>query len=93
MADTVRQVIGQDSPWDRLFRIGAAPSYRPLLVEFLSTFRYRPRPDDRTNSDFDDPNLPDPSPEITFRLFGEVFEMSLRQFVVATGFYTDEELV
>ncbi|MFS7914309.1 hypothetical protein Hanom_Chr02g00151871 [Helianthus anomalus] len=93
VAGIVPRVIGHDSPWDRLFRIGSGSSYQPLMVEFLSTFRYRPRPADRANSNFDDLNLPAPLPEITFRLFNEVFQMSLRQFAVAIGFYTDAEFV
>lgn len=88
-----RGIIGENNPWDRMFFYAAGPSYRPMVVEFLSTFIYRPRPAEQPNSDMDDPMVEPPPAEVTFCLFGERQNMSLRQFALATGFYTDEELV
>ena len=49
------QYIGEDSPWFRLFDIPGIESHRELDVEFLSTFQYRPRPDDFVEPPPDDP--------------------------------------
>ncbi|KAL8199734.1 hypothetical protein R6Q57_013302 [Mikania cordata] len=34
--------IGEETPWGRLFDMVFQPSYREVVVEFLSTFTYRP---------------------------------------------------
>ncbi|MFS7893567.1 hypothetical protein Hanom_Chr00s000980g01670901 [Helianthus anomalus] len=72
--------------WDRIFLEAAALSYRTMMVEFLSMLLFRPRPADQPNSDMDDRNVEPPPPEVSFCLFGEQQNMSLRQFPVATGF-------
>ncbi|KAM0012949.1 hypothetical protein Hdeb2414_s0046g00746731 [Helianthus debilis subsp. tardiflorus] len=38
----VRRFIPVDSPWHRLFDLAHTPSYRELLVEFLSSFTFYP---------------------------------------------------
>ncbi|KAJ0454265.1 hypothetical protein HanIR_Chr15g0738131 [Helianthus annuus] len=88
-----RGLIRENSPWDRMFSVAVGPSHRTMMVEFPSTFVFRPRPADRPNSDMDDPNVKAPPPEVYFYLFGQRQNWSLRQFAVATGFYTDDELL
>ncbi|KAL8200156.1 hypothetical protein R6Q57_011495 [Mikania cordata] len=36
-----RAILGENTPWTRLFEIAELPTYRLITVEFLSTFRYR----------------------------------------------------
>ncbi|KAJ0735654.1 hypothetical protein HanPI659440_Chr11g0434521 [Helianthus annuus] len=88
-----RGFIRENCPWDRMFLEAAAPSYRTMMVEFLSTFLFRPRPAGQPNLDMDDPNLEPPPPGVSFCLFGQRHNMSLCQFAVATGFYTEDKLV
>ncbi|KAJ0644415.1 hypothetical protein HanRHA438_Chr16g0754041 [Helianthus annuus] len=38
----VRRFIPVDSPWHRLFDLAHTPSYRELLVEFISSFTFHP---------------------------------------------------
>ncbi|MFS7934962.1 hypothetical protein Hanom_Chr05g00397811 [Helianthus anomalus] len=76
-----------------MFSVAAGPSYRTMMVELLSAFVFHPRPADRPNSDMDDLNVEPPPPEVSFCLFGQQQNMSLRQFAIAIGFYTDDELV
>ncbi|KAL8232846.1 hypothetical protein R6Q57_002624 [Mikania cordata] len=40
-AGRARAILGEDTPWTRLFELAELPTYRLLTVEFLSTFRYR----------------------------------------------------
>jgi hypothetical protein len=80
-ADRARAIIGQDTPWSRLFAMMELPTYRELTVEFLSTFVYQRRT----------PETPAGVPEVSFRLRGVWREMSLREFSVRVGLYTDEE--
>ncbi|KAJ0764809.1 hypothetical protein HanPI659440_Chr08g0296341 [Helianthus annuus] len=61
-------------------------SYPELTVEFLSTFTYAPHPADYV----EDPNFP--VQEVTFRLAGQQFQMSVREFAVLTCLYTEPEL-
>ncbi|KAL8202149.1 hypothetical protein R6Q57_011296 [Mikania cordata] len=80
-------IIGEDRPWSRLFEMCYAPRYRLITVEFLSTFIYRP-----LDLDFqpqpDQPQLPE---EILFRLCGESYDMSLREFAIVSDLYTEDE--
>ncbi|KAL8224223.1 hypothetical protein R6Q57_019698 [Mikania cordata] len=39
-------IIGEDTPWSRLFDTTYAPPYRLITVEFHSTFMYRPQGSD-----------------------------------------------
>ncbi|KAL8210150.1 hypothetical protein R6Q57_006882 [Mikania cordata] len=59
--------------------------YRLITVEFLSTFIYRPRAPDQPEA------APQPA-EVSFRLCGGAYEMSLAEFGNALGLYTEEEL-
>ncbi|MFS7941809.1 hypothetical protein Hanom_Chr06g00480751 [Helianthus anomalus] len=61
-------------------------SYPELTVEFCSTFTYAPHSVDYV----EDPLFP--VYEVTFRLAGQQFEMSVREFAVHTGLYTEPEL-
>ncbi|KAL8232719.1 hypothetical protein R6Q57_002497 [Mikania cordata] len=79
-------IIGEDTPWSRLFEMTFAPQYRLITVEFLSTFVYRPR-----GLDYQPQAGPQPS-EISFRLCGLAYELSLAEFGCALGLYTEQEL-
>ncbi|KAL8229453.1 hypothetical protein R6Q57_014353 [Mikania cordata] len=48
-------IIGEDTPWSRLFEMTFAPQYRLITVEFLSTFVFRPRAADQPQADPDKP--------------------------------------
>ncbi|KAL8227649.1 hypothetical protein R6Q57_015233 [Mikania cordata] len=63
-----------------------APQYRLITVEFLSTFVYRPR-----GPDYQPQAGAQPS-EISFRLCGFAYELSLAEFGNALGLYTEQEL-
>ncbi|MFS7983124.1 hypothetical protein Hanom_Chr11g00970891 [Helianthus anomalus] len=55
--ERARGLIKENSPWDRMFSMAAEPSYKTMMVEFPSTFVFRPRPADRPISDIDDSNV------------------------------------
>ncbi|KAL8218820.1 hypothetical protein R6Q57_022193 [Mikania cordata] len=78
-------IISEDTPWSRLFEMTFAPQYRLITVEFLSTFVFRPRAADQPQADPD-------QPEVSFRLCGLAYAMSLAEFGNALGLYTEEEL-
>ncbi|KAL8199529.1 hypothetical protein R6Q57_013097 [Mikania cordata] len=78
-------IIGEDTPWSRLFEMTFAPQYRLITVEFLSTFVFSPRPADQ-------PQAYPGQPEVSFRLCGDVYAMSLAEFGNALGLYTEEKL-
>ncbi|KAJ0940349.1 hypothetical protein HanRHA438_Chr02g0082341 [Helianthus annuus] len=84
-----RGLIGDDTPWLRLFDMAYMPSYRVMACEFLSSFDYAPRPADRPEEDDDQD---DPWIEVSFRLAGQWHLMSLRQFAEHSGLYRVEEL-
>ncbi|XP_022038757.1 uncharacterized protein LOC110941430 isoform X2 [Helianthus annuus] len=86
--DWVRGFVPVDSPWDRLFELSFTPTYREILVEFLSSFEFHPR---RPN-EVVDPAQPPPPPEVSFRMAGQAREMSLAQFAVHSGLYTEAEI-
>ncbi|KAL8230939.1 hypothetical protein R6Q57_000717 [Mikania cordata] len=79
-------IIGEDTPWSRLFEMTFAPQYRLIAVEFLSTFVYRPR-----GPDYQPQAGAQPS-EISFRPCGFAYELSLAEFGNAFGLYTEQEL-
>ncbi|KAM0055000.1 hypothetical protein Hdeb2414_s0006g00201051 [Helianthus debilis subsp. tardiflorus] len=81
--ERARQIVGLDTPWSRLFELAMEDSYPELTVEFCSTFTYAPHPTDYV----EDPYFP--VHEVTFRLAGQQFEMSVREFAVHTGSYDD----
>ncbi|KAL8231392.1 hypothetical protein R6Q57_001170 [Mikania cordata] len=78
-------IIGEDTPWSPLFEMTFAPQYRPITVEFLSTFVLTPRAADQAQAD-------QQQPEVSFRLCGDAYAMSLAEFGHALGLYTQEEL-
>ena len=63
----------------------AGPSHRPLMVEFLSTFRFRPLPVGAAEDDH--------PPEIQFRLFGEQRQFSLRAWAMILAWYWERDVV
>ncbi|KAD2394117.1 hypothetical protein E3N88_41094 [Mikania micrantha] len=69
--------IGEETPWRRLFELAFQPSYREVVVEFLSTFTFRPRG----------------VPEVVFSMLRQRHEMSLAEFAVITGLYWEPETV
>ncbi|KAI3803422.1 hypothetical protein L1987_31573 [Smallanthus sonchifolius] len=73
-AERARAIIGQDTPWSRLFGLSFAETYRELVVEFLSTFIYsetrlQPLPGEAPDIDPD---------RISFSIFGVVYRQTLR---------------
>ncbi|KAL8208813.1 hypothetical protein R6Q57_008225 [Mikania cordata] len=74
-------IIGEDTPWSRLFEMTFAPQYRLITVEFLSTFVFTPRVADQAQAD-------QQQPEVSFRLCGLAYAMSLAEFGNALGLCT-----
>ncbi|KAJ0836822.1 hypothetical protein HanRHA438_Chr16g0771301 [Helianthus annuus] len=72
------RLLPPNTPWRRFFDI-LEPSYDELVYEFLSTFYFKY-----------DKSLTDES--IHFRLCGQSYNMSLTEFAVHLGIYTDEEV-
>ncbi|KAL8215953.1 hypothetical protein R6Q57_022790 [Mikania cordata] len=87
-AERGRAILGEDTPWTRLFDLAELPSYRLITVEFLSTFRYRAH-QAAVRVD-EDAKLP---PDIEFSLCGQHFEMSIERFAVYLGIYYELETV
>ncbi|KAJ0865498.1 hypothetical protein HanRHA438_Chr12g0541171 [Helianthus annuus] len=86
--DWAREFIPRGSPWDRLFELSYMPTYREILVEFLSSFEFHPRRPDQVV----DPAQPPPPPEVSFRMAGQARSMSLAEFAVHSGLYTEAEI-
>ncbi|KAL8225176.1 hypothetical protein R6Q57_017733 [Mikania cordata] len=87
-AERARAILGEDTPWTRLFDLAKLPSYRLITVDFLSTFRYRAH-QAAVRVD-EDAELP---PDIEFSLYGQHFEMSIERFTVHLGIYYEPETV
>ncbi|KAD6119300.1 hypothetical protein E3N88_10571 [Mikania micrantha] len=83
-----RAILGEDTPWTRLFDLADLPTYRLITVEFLSTFRYRAH--QTAVREADDEELPS---DIEFSLCGQHFEMSIERFAVYLGIYYEPETV
>ncbi|KAL8196485.1 hypothetical protein R6Q57_024780 [Mikania cordata] len=86
--ERARAILGEDTPWTRLFELAELLTYRLITVEFLSTFRYRVH-----QAAFwveEDAELP---PDIEFSLGGQHFEMSIERFAVHLGIYYEPETV
>ncbi|KAD2804051.1 hypothetical protein E3N88_37428 [Mikania micrantha] len=83
-----RAILGEDTPWTRLFDLADLPTYRLITVEFLSTFRCRAH--QAAVREEDDEELP---PDIEFSLCGHHFEMSIERFAVHLGIYYEPETV
>ncbi|MFS7895103.1 hypothetical protein Hanom_Chr00s002382g01698401 [Helianthus anomalus] len=62
-AQRMQDIIGHDTPWAPLFELAAQPSYRAMIVEFLSTFTFIPRQVDQPE-EMNDPEHPLP-PEVS----------------------------
>ncbi|KAF5784345.1 hypothetical protein HanXRQr2_Chr11g0518451 [Helianthus annuus] len=84
----VRRFIPVDSPWHRLFDLAHTPTYRELLVEFLSSFTFYPP---GVPVPLPHPGAP-PPPEVSFRLAGVMGSMTLAEFAVHCGLYMQEEI-
>ncbi|KAL8224123.1 hypothetical protein R6Q57_019598 [Mikania cordata] len=87
-AERARAILGEDTPWTRLFDLAELPSYRLITLEFLSTFRYRAH-QAAVRVD-EDAELP---PDIEFSLCGQHFETSIERFAVYFGIYYEPETV
>ncbi|KAL8258524.1 hypothetical protein R6Q59_026477 [Mikania micrantha] len=82
-----RAILGEDTPWTRLFDLADLPTYRLITVEFLSTFRYRAhQPAVREEED-------EELPDIEFSLGGQHHAMSIERFAVQLGLYYEPETV
>ncbi|KAL8231398.1 hypothetical protein R6Q57_001176 [Mikania cordata] len=79
-------IIGEDTPWSRLFEMTYAPQYRLITMEFLSTFVYMSR-----GPDYQPQAVPQQS-EISFRLCVFAYDLYLAEFGSALGLYTEQEL-
>ncbi|KAL8230407.1 hypothetical protein R6Q57_000185 [Mikania cordata] len=87
-AKRARAILGEDTPWTRLFDLAELPTYRLITVEFLSTFRYRAH--QAAVQVEEDAELP---PYIWFSLGGQHFEMSIERLAVHLGIYYEPETV
>ncbi|KAJ0570357.1 hypothetical protein HanHA300_Chr05g0177111 [Helianthus annuus] len=85
----VRYFIPVDSPWHRLIELAHMPTYRELLVDFLSTFAFHPPRADQPRAQ---PHAPPTPPEISFRLASVWRAMTLAGFAVHSGVYLLEEI-
>ncbi|KAL8209202.1 hypothetical protein R6Q57_008614 [Mikania cordata] len=87
-AEWARAILGEDTPWTRLFDLAELPTYRLITVEFLSAFRYRAHlAAVRVEEDAELPL------DIEFSLGGQHFEMSIERFAVHLGIYYEPETV
>ncbi|MFS7950132.1 hypothetical protein Hanom_Chr07g00579781 [Helianthus anomalus] len=77
------------SPWDRLFELLQMPSYRELLVEFLSTFTFHPPRADQPPTQ--PQALPHP-PEVSIRFTSVWCAMTQAKFEVHCGLYLQTEI-
>ncbi|KAL8205288.1 hypothetical protein R6Q57_008839 [Mikania cordata] len=87
-AERARAILGEDTPWTRLFDLAELPTYRLITVEFLSTFRYRAH--QATVRVEEDTEL---TPDIDFFLCGHHFETSIELFAIHLGIYYEAETV
>ncbi|KAL8214005.1 hypothetical protein R6Q57_003454, partial [Mikania cordata] len=69
--------IGEETPWRRLLDMAFQPSYREVVVDFLSTFTYRPGG----------------VPEIVFSMLRQRHLVSLLEFAVIFGLYWEPETI
>ncbi|KAL8227352.1 hypothetical protein R6Q57_017184 [Mikania cordata] len=75
--DYAERWIGEETPWRRLFDMAFQRSYREVVVEFISTFTYRPGA----------------VPEIVFSMLRQRHEMSLAEFAFISSLYWEPETV
>ncbi|KAL8258783.1 hypothetical protein R6Q59_026736 [Mikania micrantha] len=79
-------IIGEDTPRSRLFEMTYAPQYRLITMDFLSTFGYRPQAPNFQPQ----PGQPQQA-EVSFRLCGFAYHLSLAEFGSVLGLYSEEE--
>ncbi|KAL8257275.1 hypothetical protein R6Q59_029316 [Mikania micrantha] len=87
-AERARAILGEDTPWTRLFDIVELPTYWLITVKFLSTFRYRAH--QGAVREQKDEELPR---DIEFSLCGQHMELSIERFAVHLGIYYEPETV
>ncbi|KAI3802714.1 hypothetical protein L1987_30855 [Smallanthus sonchifolius] len=88
-AEQARAIIGQDTPWSRLFDLSFTETYREVIVEFLSTFIYS-----EAGLELLPGEAPDMEPDhVSFSIFGTVYRQTLCQWAVTTGLYHEPETV
>ncbi|KAF5792733.1 hypothetical protein HanXRQr2_Chr09g0409301 [Helianthus annuus] len=80
----LRYFIPVDSPWHRLFELSHTPTYRELLVEFLSTFTFHPPWADQPPAQ---PHAHPPPPEVAFLLASVWRAMTLEEFAAHVVLY------
>ncbi|KAL8265396.1 hypothetical protein R6Q59_023526 [Mikania micrantha] len=80
-AERVMAILVEDTLWNRLFDTVDVPTYRLIIVEFLSTFRYRAH--QALVAEQDD----------EFSLRDQHFDMVIERFVVLLGIYYKPETV
>ncbi|KAL8231121.1 hypothetical protein R6Q57_000899 [Mikania cordata] len=74
-------IVGASGPWRRMLEMGAFPTYREIVLEFLSTFEFHPPQAGGMEA-------LDQLQAVSFTLCGQGVRMSLTQWGIATGFYT-----
>ncbi|KAL8214220.1 hypothetical protein R6Q57_003669 [Mikania cordata] len=79
-------IIGEETSWSRLFEMTYATQYSLITVEFLSTFVHRPRGPDYQ------PQAGPQQSEISFRLYGDAYHLSLAEFGSVLGLFTEQEV-
>ncbi|KAL8208135.1 hypothetical protein R6Q57_007547 [Mikania cordata] len=76
-------IIGVDTPWRRFFEGGFLSAYREITLEFFCMFRFL---HPQTSRPRQHPG------QIQFRLCSELHRMTLLEFGVLLGLYTEEEI-
>ncbi|KAI3827583.1 hypothetical protein L1987_01661 [Smallanthus sonchifolius] len=86
-------IIGDDTPWDRLFELSFLETYKEVVVEFLLTFTYTVTAEEEADADTDEHELPAEPDKISFRMFGHAYSLTLHQWAVTTSLYYERETV
>ncbi|KAJ0696084.1 hypothetical protein HanLR1_Chr10g0352921 [Helianthus annuus] len=81
----LRYFIPLDSSSHRLFELAHTPSYKELLIKFLSTFTFHPPRADQPPAQPHASPPPPPPPEVSFRLASVWRSMTLAEFAVHSG--------
>ncbi|KAM0059068.1 hypothetical protein Hdeb2414_s0005g00177331 [Helianthus debilis subsp. tardiflorus] len=84
------EFISIDSPWNRLFELSYMPTYRELLVEFLSPFSFHPCRGGQSEERHDYAHSP--PPEVSFRIANVARAMTLAQFEVHCTVYLEDDI-
>jgi len=79
--DVAEAIVGQATPFRRLFDLAFLPCYRELTLEFICTFHFRIPP----SAPLDHPDT------VSFRLGGQPHRLSPATFGVLVGLYSLEE--